>query len=71
LEDDAMGFETEPDGLDDIWLKLSETHTPSPNIWMDAYLAAFAISGGIRLVTLDKDFKNFEPMGLNVLLLTA
>ena len=66
-----MGFETEPDGLDDIWLKLSETHTPSPKIWMDAYLAAFAISGGIRLVTLNKDFKNFEPMGLNVLLLTA
>lgn len=66
-----MGFETEPDGLDDTWLKLSETHTPSPKIWMDAYLAAFAISGGIRLITLDKDFKNFEPMGLNVLLLTA
>ena len=57
LEDDAMGFETEADGLDDIWLKLSETHTPSPKIWMDAYLATFAICSSMRLVTLNKDLK--------------
>ncbi|MFN5638664.1 MAG: hypothetical protein ACK5AA_03870 [Akkermansiaceae bacterium] len=57
LEDDAMGFETEADGLDDIWLKLSETHTPSPKIWKDAYLATFAICSSMRLVTLNKDLK--------------
>jgi|688.fasta_scaffold98139_4 toxin-antitoxin system PIN domain toxin len=71
LEDDATGFATEPEGLDDVWRKLSETHTSSPKIWMDAYLAAFAICGGMRFVTLDKDFKNFEPMGLDLLLLTS
>lgn len=60
LEDDAMGFETEPDGLDDIWLKLSENHTPSPKIWKDAYLAALAIYGSMRLVTLNKDLKNLD-----------
>jgi predicted nucleic acid-binding protein len=38
---------------------------------MDAYLAAFAICGGMRLVTLNKDLKNFEPMGLDLLLLTS
>lgn len=70
LEDDVTGFETEPEGLDDIWRELSETHTPSPKIWMDAYLAAFAICGGMQFVTLDKDFKKFQAMGLDLLLLT-
>ena len=37
---------------------------------MDAYLAAFAISGGMHLVTLDKDFRSFESMGLDLLLLS-
>ncbi len=71
LEDDATGFATEPEGMDDVWRKLSETHTSSPKIWMDAYLAAFAICGGMRFVTMDKDFKNYEPFGLDLLLLTA
>jgi toxin-antitoxin system PIN domain toxin len=69
MKDDAMGFETEPVGLDHLWRQLSEIQTPSPKVWMDAYLAAFAIAGGMRLVTLDKDFRTFESMGLDVLLL--
>jgi len=31
---------------------------------MDAYLAAFAICAGLRLVSLDQDFKNFVSSGL-------
>jgi predicted nucleic acid-binding protein len=38
---------------------------------MDAYLAAFAITGGLRLVTLDKDFRNYESTGVDLLLLKA
>ena len=37
---------------------------------MDAYLAAFAIAGGLRLATLDRGFKQFEPHGLDLLLLS-
>jgi predicted nucleic acid-binding protein len=29
-------------------------------VWMDAYLAAFAIAGELRLCSLDQDFKNFK-----------
>lgn len=32
-------------------------------------LAAFAMTAGLRLVTLDKDFRSFEPAGLDLLLL--
>jgi uncharacterized protein len=37
--------------------------------WTDAYLAAFAISRGLRLVSFDKGFQRFAP--LQFLLLTA
>lgn len=30
-----------------------------------------AITGGLRLVTLDKDFRNYESAGLDLLLLKA
>lgn len=35
--------------------------------WTDAYLAAFAIAGGLRLVSFDGDFRRFP--GLNFLYL--
>lgn len=70
MEDDATGFEPEPSGLDPVWHQLSDLPTASSKRWMDAYLAAFAITGGLRLVTLDKDFRAFEPSGLELLLLS-
>jgi len=33
---------------------------------MDAYLAAFAINGGLRLASLDHDFRNFVAHGLEL-----
>lgn len=36
---------------------------------LDAYLAAFAVAGKLRLVTLDRNFKNFVPQGLDLTLL--
>lgn len=70
MEDDAMGFEAEPHGLDLVWRQLADGDASSPKLWMDAYLAAFAISGGLRMVTMDKDFRKFEPLGLDLLLLS-
>lgn len=54
----------EPPGLNPLWRSLTERDSASPKIWMDAYLAAFAIAGGLRLATLDRDFKQFEKRGL-------
>ncbi len=52
-----------------LWHRLASRDTASPKVWMDAYLAAFAISGGMRMVSLDQDFRNFMPMGLNLVLI--
>lgn len=69
MEDDTTDFEPEPPGVDAIWRQLTETSTASPKVWMDAYLAAFAICGGLKLVTFDKDFRKFEKFSLDLLLL--
>jgi toxin-antitoxin system PIN domain toxin len=62
---------TEPPGTALLWHRLAERDTPSPKIWMDAYLAAFAMRDDLQFVTLDRDFRVFEREGLNLLLLEA
>ncbi len=68
-EDGAVVFVEEPKGVQGIWCKLAPRETASPKVWMDAYLAAFAIAGGMRLVSLDQDFKNYQASGLDLLLI--
>ncbi len=59
----------EHEGVVTLWHRLASRETASPKVWMDAYLAAFAISGALRLVTLDHDFKSYKKQGLDLLLL--
>jgi len=49
-------FREEPEGLLPLWHQLGERPAASPRVWMDAYLAAFAISAGLTLITLDRAF---------------
>lgn len=65
-----VSWQAEPPGIFEKWRSLATIDTASPKVWMDAYLAAFAIQSGLRIVTLDKDFKNFELQGLDLLLLS-
>ena len=60
---------TEPPGVLALWHRLASRDTASPKVWMDAYLGAFAIRGGLRIVSLDHDFKGFESQGLDLVLL--
>ena len=61
-----VSWRDEPPSLFEKWRSLATLDSASPKVWMDAYLAAFAITGGLRMVTLDKDFKNFVPQGLDL-----
>ncbi len=67
VADDRITFHAEPVRLDAMWKKLAARKTSSPKLWMDAYLAAFAIMGGMQLVTTDKAFTQFP--GLDVLVI--
>lgn len=61
----------EPPGTFSQWRSFTALDSASPKAWMNAYLAAFAIASGLRLVTLDRDFQNFVPQGLDLRLLGA
>lgn len=67
LEVERIQMADEPMRIESDWERLADSTFASPKLWMDAYLAAFAIAGGYRIVTTDKAFKQFK--GLNVLVL--
>ena len=59
----------EPPGVFSLWRSLTSSDSASPKVWMDAYLAAFAMSGGMRMVTIDRDFTSFVTHGLDLSLM--
>ncbi|MBL8377618.1 MAG: PIN domain-containing protein [Burkholderiales bacterium] len=61
----------EAPGTNESWLRLAAVNTASPKVWMDAYLAAFAITSGLALATFDTDFRNFVGAGLDLEVLVA
>jgi|ERR1700723_434279 toxin-antitoxin system PIN domain toxin len=44
----------DPAGTDEGFEALASADLPSPKVWADAYLAAFAVSSDLTLVTFDK-----------------
>lgn len=65
LADDRIVYRPdEPPGLQRLWRELATRPTPSPKLWMDAYLAAFAISAGLTFVTADSAFRQFPSLDL-------
>jgi uncharacterized protein len=44
----------EPQGMGTVLRALTAGETPSPKLWMDTYLGAFAQTGGLTLVTFDR-----------------
>ncbi|MEI8039110.1 MAG: TA system VapC family ribonuclease toxin [Verrucomicrobiota bacterium] len=71
LDLNNIAVATEPEPTRALWLKLAGTSAASPKLWMDAYLAAFAIAAHLRFVTFDTDFRQFQPHGLSLQLLQA
>jgi uncharacterized protein len=64
LADERIGFAPEPFALEDYWRKLTSLDRPTPKLWTDAYLTAFARTGGLRLVTLDRAIGAMAPDAL-------
>ena len=60
-------FFEEPNSLDEQLGKYCDLGRTTPNLWSDAYLAAFAKCAGMRLVTFDTGFSRFSGLDLLVL----
>ena len=68
LDDDRIAVRAdEPAGVEPLWKELAMRGTASPKLWMDAYLAAFALAGRYRMVTTDGAFRQFRGLDLLVL----
>jgi len=67
MTDERMSFAPEPFMLEPEWRKLTTQDRPTPKLWTDAYLSAFARAAGMRLVTLDRAVLSIAA---NVLVLT-
>jgi toxin-antitoxin system PIN domain toxin len=59
----------EPPELEALWWRLAGLEEAAPKRWMDAYLAAFAIRGSLRMISLDRDFEQFLGAQLDLVLL--
>lgn len=64
LSDERTGFAHEPLTLESEWRKLTTSDRPRPKMWTDAYLAAFARSAEMQLVTLDRAVLKLDPHAL-------
>jgi predicted nucleic acid-binding protein len=56
---------TEPANCDSAFQQIALAGSMASRLWTNAYLAAFAITAGMRAVTFEDDFARFN--GLNLL----
>jgi len=66
-KDERIHWLDETPGLVDPWQRLGAVRSASPKLWMDAYLAALAMTSGYRLVTLDRAFLSFKGLDTEVI----
>ena len=71
LEDERINFIPEPLEVDSVLPTLLNCQIPTGKLVIDAYLAAFAITASRRLVTLDRGFRQFRGLDVNLLNLDA
>ncbi len=57
IKDDRVDFLDEPAGLERRFRLLARSRYPAPKTWGDAYLAAFAETSQMTLVTFDRAFR--------------
>nr|WP_306469752.1 TA system VapC family ribonuclease toxin [Oscillatoria laete-virens] len=60
--DERIVIAPEPPDLDRALRECVMGRMSSPNLWSDAYLAAFALAGGVEVVSFDKGFKRFSGL---------
>ena len=67
LGDTRVAYAEEPVGLESHWRAFTKSQLFSPQVWNDAYLAAFALAGQLELVTFDKGFKQYANLTCTIL----
>ncbi len=67
LNDPRISLANEPANIESPWRGFTHGSTFSPNVWNDAYLAAFSVAGNYELVTFDKGFARYPGLTYTLL----
>jgi toxin-antitoxin system PIN domain toxin len=62
----GIRFAPDPQGIEKVWRSLTTAQSGS-SLWTGAWLAAFAISTGYTLVTLDPGLSKYSGLTLKIL----
>ena len=62
MQDERFDFALEPLGLEQLWRRLTMIDSYSPKVWTNRYLAAFAITGSLILVSFDTAFQYISDL---------
>jgi len=65
--DERVRFSPELELVEVRWMSLMNVLTASGNAWTDAYLAAFAIEAGFRVVSFDAGMRRWTSLTLDFL----
>ena len=65
--DERVSFAPEPPNIESAWISLICAREASGSTWTDAYLAAFALEAGFRLISFDKGMRHWPALALEVL----
>lgn len=67
MSDERFSFCAESSNVESHFRKLTDHIKNSHKLIQDAYLAAFALSMDMKVVTFDKGFKHFTGVNVNIL----
>ncbi len=65
--DPRVGYVDEPAGIEAVWRSVTQHQSLSPQIWNDAYLAAFAQIVDFEIVSFDQGFSQYSAMRRTIL----
>ncbi len=65
--DPRISYIGEPGNLEKHWRAFTQTQTFSPKVWNDAYLAAFAVAGGLELISFDRGLAQYSAVNCRIL----
>lgn len=67
LSDPRVAFVEESENIESFWRGYTQRPAFAPNVWSDAYLAAFTRTAGLELVTFDKGFAQYKNLSCTIL----
>ncbi len=67
LADERVYFLREPEGVELAWREYTKSRRYSHRLWNDAYLAAFAQTAGLEIVTFDKGFREYRATNVTII----